>query len=49
MLVTFLTNSLYSVFLTSTCLTRTISLLKSTGVFSNLPISNFFYFTFQTA
>ena len=40
MALTFLTNSIYSVFLTTSFFTTSLSLLKSTEVFSNLPISN---------
>ena len=40
MALTFLTNRSYSVFLTTSSFTTSLSLLKSTGVFSNLPISN---------
>ena len=39
-LLTFLANSLYSVFLTTSILTASLSLLKSTGVNSNFPVSN---------
>ena len=39
-LLTFPTNSSYSVFLTTLFLTTLLSLLKLTGVSSNLPISN---------
>ena len=38
--LTFLTNSSYTVFLTTSLFTTSLSLLKSTGVVSHLPISN---------
>ena len=39
-LLTFLTNSLYSVFLTTSFFTTLLSLLKSTEAVFNLPVSN---------
>ena len=36
----FLNNSLYSMFLTTCFFTTSLSVFKSTGVVSNLPISN---------
>ena len=40
MVLTFLTNSSFTVFLTKSFFTTSFSLLKSTGVVSNLPIPN---------
>ena len=40
LLLTFLSNSLYSVFLATSFFTVSLSLFKSTGVVSNFPISN---------
>ena len=39
-LVTFFTNSSYSVVLTTSIFTTLLSLIKSTGIVSNLPIHN---------
>ena len=39
-IINFLTNLLYSVFLTTSYFTISLSLLESTGVVSNLPLSN---------
>ena len=49
MSLTFLTNSLYSVFLTASFFTSSLKLLKSPGVVCNLPISNLSTSDFQLA
>ena len=40
MVLTLVTNLLYSVFLTTSFFAIALNLLKSTGIVSNLPISN---------
>ena len=46
-LLTFLINSSYSVFLTTSYFTTSLSLLKSRDVVSNSPISNLFILFFK--
>ena len=46
-LLTFLTISSYSVFLMAPFFTALLSLLKSTGVVSNAPISNLSFLLFK--
>ena len=45
--LTVLTNSPYSVFLTTSIFTTLLSLLKSTGAVSNFSISNLFTLSFK--
>ena len=47
MRLTFLTNLSYSVFLAELCFNSSVSLLKSTGKVSNLPISKLFTLLFK--
>ena len=49
MVLIFLTNSLYTVFLISSVFTTLLSLLKSTGIGFNLPLSNLLIFDFRLA
>ena len=47
--LSFLINSSYTVFLTTSVFTTSLSLLKSTGAFFNSEMSNFAIFDFKIA